>query len=487
MGAARPRSSFGRAECLGPRRGPRVAWTFSRILERSRRRRDATNESTSRKSPIMKHSTRLATRQSARRRQNSRDLLDFRRRGTATRTHEPSVPRRSIHFRVKSIRIKSGKAPTPLCAFQCDRPAIASRLQLPLRDSEKRVADRREVLRESICEIKIPSDERPLFGPVPCFQHGPDDAPGLAGGHARAAAPAGQPRRDESAGVGLRRRPLRHRRCVCRPSGVRDGHLEPGSGSGRVSGRDLEPARLAERRPLAAVWAAPAVCRHQCRQHGQHDQSLHGQQESPQRRRLFARRHGSACGPIARRFPTASGRARRFRACRSSPAASRPRSAAWPITTTGATPSAGRSCSTPRPTWSSSAWASTRSSRSPTGWPPAKRSKTCETCAGWPMRWAPASRSRRPADAIVLPSYEEVKADKHKFARATKIIHQETNPLNARRLVQFHDRQAIVCNPPPLPINQDDMDRIYGLPYTRKPHPCTRGKRSRPTRSSKTR
>ena len=55
-----------------------------------------------------------------------------------------------------------------------------------------------------------------------------------------------------------------------------------------------------------------------------------------------------------------------------------------------------------------------------------------------------------PADAIVLPSYEEVKTDKHQFARATKIIHQETNPLNAKRLVQFHDRQAIVCNPPPL-------------------------------------
>jgi uncharacterized radical SAM protein YgiQ len=76
-----------------------------------------------------------------------------------------------------------------------------------------------------------------------------------------------------------------------------------------------------------------------------------------------------------------------------------------------------------------------------------------------------------PEGAIVLPSYEEVKADKLKFARATKIIHQETNPLNAKPLVQFHERQAVVCNPPPLPIGQDDMDRIYGLPYTRKPHP----------------
>jgi uncharacterized radical SAM protein YgiQ len=82
-----------------------------------------------------------------------------------------------------------------------------------------------------------------------------------------------------------------------------------------------------------------------------------------------------------------------------------------------------------------------------------------------------------PDGVIVLPSYEEVKADKHKFARATKIIHQETNPLNAKTLVQYHERQAVVCNPPPLPISQDDMDRIYGLPYTRKPHPMYKGQR----------
>jgi uncharacterized radical SAM protein YgiQ len=79
-----------------------------------------------------------------------------------------------------------------------------------------------------------------------------------------------------------------------------------------------------------------------------------------------------------------------------------------------------------------------------------------------------------PEDALRLPSYEEVKSDKRKFALATKIIHNETNPLNARRLVQYHDRQAIICNPPALPISQDDMDRIYGLPYTRKPHPMYR-------------
>ena len=82
-----------------------------------------------------------------------------------------------------------------------------------------------------------------------------------------------------------------------------------------------------------------------------------------------------------------------------------------------------------------------------------------------------------PEQAIVLPSFDEVKADKQQFARATKIIHQETNPINARPLVQFHDRQAIVCNPPPLPVSQEDMDRIYGLPYTRMPHPIYKGRK----------
>ncbi len=87
------------------------------------------------------------------------------------------------------------------------------------------------------------------------------------------------------------------------------------------------------------------------------------------------------------------------------------------------------------------------------------------------VAYALGAKEEPPSEAIVLPSYEEVKTDKRKFALATRTIHQETNPLNAKRLVQYHDRQAVVANPPGLPISQDDMDRTYGLPYTRKPHP----------------
>lgn len=76
-----------------------------------------------------------------------------------------------------------------------------------------------------------------------------------------------------------------------------------------------------------------------------------------------------------------------------------------------------------------------------------------------------------PEDALQLPSFEDVSSDKLLFAEATRIIHQETNPYNARRLLQQHGTQAVVVNPPQLPISEEAMDRIYGLPYTRRPHP----------------
>ncbi|NUQ61879.1 MAG: YgiQ family radical SAM protein [Pirellulales bacterium] len=82
-----------------------------------------------------------------------------------------------------------------------------------------------------------------------------------------------------------------------------------------------------------------------------------------------------------------------------------------------------------------------------------------------------ASESPPVEDTIVLPSFEEVAGDKQKFAEMTRIAHLETNPFNARRLVQFHGREAVVVNPPAIPLEEPEMDRVYGLPYTRRPHP----------------
>ena len=78
-------------------------------------------------------------------------------------------------------------------------------------------------------------------------------------------------------------------------------------------------------------------------------------------------------------------------------------------------------------------------------------------------------------ETVELPSYEQVCVDKHAFAEMTRLAHLETNPHNARRLIQSHGRECVVANPPALPLSQPEMDRVYGLPFTRKPHPSYRG------------
>ena len=72
---------------------------------------------------------------------------------------------------------------------------------------------------------------------------------------------------------------------------------------------------------------------------------------------------------------------------------------------------------------------------------------------------------------VALPSLEEVTADKVAFATATRLLHHETNPKNGRRLTQRHGDRLLVVNPPALALDEQGMDRIYDLPYTRKPHP----------------
>ncbi len=73
---------------------------------------------------------------------------------------------------------------------------------------------------------------------------------------------------------------------------------------------------------------------------------------------------------------------------------------------------------------------------------------------------------------LTLPSHEEVTESGEKFARATRILHRETNPLNARRLVQANGDRQVVINPPPLALTEKTLDAIYALPYTRLPHPA---------------
>jgi uncharacterized radical SAM protein YgiQ len=87
-------------------------------------------------------------------------------------------------------------------------------------------------------------------------------------------------------------------------------------------------------------------------------------------------------------------------------------------------------------------------------------------------------RKESPADArgpwdgcVELPSFECVREDRVAFARMTRDFHEETNPLNARRLAQAHGDRTAVINPPALALSTDELDRIHELPYTRLPHP----------------
>ncbi len=90
------------------------------------------------------------------------------------------------------------------------------------------------------------------------------------------------------------------------------------------------------------------------------------------------------------------------------------------------------------------------------------------------VAYALGAKEPRPegSDVVRLPSFEEVRDDKLAFAEATRRIHIETNPYNAKTLVQPHGDQAIVCNPPRLPEPRQAMDFFYDLPYTRMPHPA---------------
>ncbi len=90
------------------------------------------------------------------------------------------------------------------------------------------------------------------------------------------------------------------------------------------------------------------------------------------------------------------------------------------------------------------------------------------------VAYAMGASETPPADSLTLPSFEQVRDDKRAFAEATRLTHHETNPYNARRLLQWHDRQAVVVNPPRFPISEAAMDRLYALPYTRRPHPSYR-------------
>ncbi|MGH8492953.1 MAG: YgiQ family radical SAM protein [Moraxellaceae bacterium] len=78
---------------------------------------------------------------------------------------------------------------------------------------------------------------------------------------------------------------------------------------------------------------------------------------------------------------------------------------------------------------------------------------------------------------IRLPSFERVKQDPVRYAHANRVLHLETNPGNARALVQRHGDRDVWLNPPPIPLSTEEMDYVFDLPYARVPHPSYGGAR----------
>ena len=99
------------------------------------------------------------------------------------------------------------------------------------------------------------------------------------------------------------------------------------------------------------------------------------------------------------------------------------------------------------------------------------------TCATDSPAPAPALVTLRPSahprakTALRLPSHEQVASDPVLSAHASRVVHRESNPHNARALIQYHGDRHAWINPPPLPLSTPEMDAVYELPFQRRPHP----------------
>lgn len=81
------------------------------------------------------------------------------------------------------------------------------------------------------------------------------------------------------------------------------------------------------------------------------------------------------------------------------------------------------------------------------------------------------SNSKNDLVVIRLPSYEQVAQDPEAYARASRVLHRESNPGNARPLIQKHGNKDVWLTIPPIPLTTSEMDGVYDLPFARAPHP----------------
>ncbi len=93
-----------------------------------------------------------------------------------------------------------------------------------------------------------------------------------------------------------------------------------------------------------------------------------------------------------------------------------------------------------------------------------------------PGKESEAIRAANADTDVMLPSFEDCRADIVNLLHLTKQVESEQNPFAGRRLVQFHGGRALVIEPPGAPLSEADLDAVYALPYTGKPHPIYRRK-----------
>ena len=79
-------------------------------------------------------------------------------------------------------------------------------------------------------------------------------------------------------------------------------------------------------------------------------------------------------------------------------------------------------------------------------------------------------------DCIILPSWEEMQADKKHLMRLTKVVEAQQTPHCGKRLVQMHGNRAVLQEPPEHPVDGPDLDALYELPFMRLAHPSYKGK-----------
>jgi uncharacterized radical SAM protein YgiQ len=93
------------------------------------------------------------------------------------------------------------------------------------------------------------------------------------------------------------------------------------------------------------------------------------------------------------------------------------------------------------------------------------------------VEFTPPHKLNRSQTVIRLPSFEKVRNDRALYAHASRVLHLETNPGNARALVQQYGEVDLWLNPPPIPLATEEMDYVFGMHYKRVPHPAYKNKK----------